>query len=85
MAKKVRQSKQQTPSYSKDEKVSLRDQLNSSVLEQLKQKKQLLEAEEEKRKEEELKKQRELRRQQEKNKSFEELLNESELKWSDFK
>ncbi|WP_078413671.1 YqkE family protein [Priestia abyssalis] len=85
MAKKTRQSKQPTPSYLKDEKVSLKDQLNGSILEQLKQKKQVLETKEEKRKEEELKRQQELRKQQEKNKSFEQLLNESELNWNEFK
>jgi DNA-binding protein H-NS len=85
MAKKARQSKQPTPSYLKDDKVSLKDQLNGSILEQLKQKKQMLETKEEKRKEEELKRQKEQRKQQEKNKTFEQLLNESELNWDDYK
>ncbi|THE09517.1 DUF3886 domain-containing protein, partial [Kocuria rosea] len=44
-----------------------------------------LKEEAQKKQEEELERQREERRQREKNKSFEELFNESNLKWSDYK
>ncbi|MEH7381815.1 YqkE family protein [Bacillus sp. JJ1533] len=69
----------------KDEKLSLGDLLNDDIVSKLKNTQQMLKAQEQKKQEEELEKQRKERRQREKNKSFEELLKESNLKWSDFK
>lgn len=54
-------------------------------MEQLKGKKQELKAAEDKQKEEDERKKREERRLREKNKSFEELLGESDLNWKEFK
>lgn len=83
MAKK----KQQKPSKKteKNEKLSLGDLLNDEVLSKLKDTKSQLKAEELRKQEEEIERQREERRLREKNKSFEELFNESNLKWSDYK
>ncbi|MFS0863463.1 YqkE family protein [Fredinandcohnia sp. 179-A 10B2 NHS] len=83
MAKK----KQQKPSNKteKNDKLNLGDLLNDEVLSKLKDTKNELKAEELRKQEEELEKQREERRLREKNKSFEELFNESNLKWSDYK
>lgn len=70
----------------KDEsKVTLGDMLNQELMKQLKDKQQeLKEAEEKKATDEEAKK-REERRLKEKNKSFEELLNESQFNWKEYK
>ncbi|WP_077618685.1 YqkE family protein [Bacillus sinesaloumensis] len=83
MAKK----KQQKPSVKKqnDEKLSLGDILNEDIVSKLKNTQQQLKAQEQKKQEEELERHREERRQREKNKSFEELLNESNLNWSEYK
>ena len=79
--------KKQKPSAKKqkDEKLSLGDLLNEDIVSKLKNTQQQLKEEEKKKQEEALERQREERRQREKNKSFEELLEESSLKWSDFK
>jgi Protein of unknown function (DUF3886) len=82
MAKKRKQP--QLPKQEK-ETISLGDQLNSVLLQQLKDKKKQLAAGEEKRKEEEVARKKEEARQREKNKSFEELFNESSLSWKQFK
>ncbi|WP_100331481.1 YqkE family protein [Bacillus xiapuensis] len=63
----------------------LKDALNQEVLQQLKEKQRELKAEQEKRQEAEEKKKREERRQREKNKSFEELLAESDMDWKKYK
>jgi len=80
--------KKQKPSAKKkteNEKLNLGDLLNEDVLSKLREtKKELTEIENKAQEEEEEMKRRE-RREREKNKSFEELLNESELKWSDYK
>jgi hypothetical protein len=78
--------KQQKMKPKKDEsKVTLGDMLNHDLMKQLKDKQQeLKEAEEKKATEEEAKK-REERRLKEKNKSFEELLNESQFNWKEYK
>jgi hypothetical protein len=60
-----------------EDQLSLKDQLDTSLLEQLKQKKKALEAERKKREE--------ARKQAEKNKTFEQLLGESDLNWKQFK
>ncbi|WP_449536839.1 YqkE family protein [Ferdinandcohnia sp. Marseille-Q9671] len=79
--------KKQRPSAKKqtDEKLSLGDYLNEDILSKLKDTQKQLKAEEQKQQEDALERQREERRQREKNKSFEELFNESNLKWSDYK
>ncbi|MEH7388222.1 YqkE family protein [Bacillus sp. JJ1521] len=79
--------KKQKPSVKKqkDEKLSLGDLLNEDIVSKLKNTQQQLTEEAQKKQEAELERKREERKQREKNKSFEELFNESELKWSDFK
>ncbi|MCC3358232.1 YqkE family protein [Bacillus sp. REN16] len=79
--------KKQKPSVKKqkDEKLSLGDLLNEEIVSKLKNTQQQLKEEAQKKQDAELERQREERRQREKNKSFEELLNDSSLKWSDFK
>ncbi|MDE3839481.1 DUF3886 domain-containing protein [Bacillus methanolicus] len=70
----------------KDEStVTLGDMLNQDLMKQLKEKQKELKAEEERRQKEEEQRKREERRLREKNKSFEELLSESNLNWKDFK
>jgi hypothetical protein len=68
-----------------DAAVTLGDMINQDLFKQLKNKQQELKAAEEKRKQEEEQRKREERRLKEKNKSFEELLNESNINWKDFK
>lgn len=68
-----------------DKPVTLGDMLNQDLVEQLKGKKQELKAAEHKQKEEEERRKREERRLREKNKSFEELLGESDLNWKEYK
>ncbi|WP_110111225.1 YqkE family protein [Bacillus sp. CGMCC 1.16541] len=68
-----------------EDQLSLKDQLDTSLLEQLKQKKKALEAKEVVKQEEERKKREEARKQAEKNKTFEQLLGESDLNWKQFK
>ncbi|MCH1624835.1 YqkE family protein [Fredinandcohnia quinoae] len=79
--------KKQKPTAKKvqDDKLSLGDLLNEDILMKLKNTKDELKAVEQRKQEEELERQREERRLREKNKSFEELLGESNLNWSDFK
>ncbi|MEH7236946.1 YqkE family protein [Bacillus sp. JJ1562] len=79
--------KKQKPSAKKqkDEKLSLGDLLNEDIVSKLKNTQQQLKEEAQKKQEEEQERQKEERRLREKNKSFEELLNDSSLKWSDFK
>ncbi|MGI8316242.1 YqkE family protein [Halobacillus mangrovi] len=64
---------------------SLGDQLNTDVLSKLRSKKTELKRQEEIRQEEERKRRLEEKKRQEANKSFEELLNESDLNWKTFK
>lgn len=64
---------------------SLKDRLNPELLEKMKQAKQEMKAAETKREEEAEAKMQEERRLREKNKSFEELLNESNLNWKSYK
>lgn len=65
--------------------VTIGDMLNDEVIKRLKHTKQQLKEIEERKMEEEARKRREERKQREKNKSFAELLNESDLDWKDFK
>ena len=83
MAKKKRQ-----PTNNKkkqDDKLSLGDLLNQDVLAKLKDTQKELKENEARKQEEEAERIRKERREREKNKSFEELLNESNLKWNEYK
>ncbi|WP_191565293.1 DUF3886 domain-containing protein [Metabacillus idriensis] len=84
MAKK--QKKQQKPQPKKaDDKLNLKDHIESDLFQQLSNmKKGLMEEQEQKIEEERLQKIKE-KKEKEKNKSFEELLNDSNLKWNDYK
>lgn len=84
MAKK-KGNKQGQPKPKSEEKISLGDVLGSDILSKLKETQSALKAEEARKQEEEQARLKEERRQREKNKSFEELLNESSMKWSDYK
>lgn len=69
----------------KDDSLKLADRINQDIMLELRRKqKELAEAEHAKKEAEEAKK-REERKQREKNKSFEELLGESNLDWKNFK
>lgn len=82
----MKKKQQPKPKSQKDESaVTLGDRINQDLFKQLKEKQQELKAAEEKKKEAEEQKKREERRLKEKNKSFEELLNESNMNWKEFK
>ncbi|MGG2086487.1 YqkE family protein [Priestia aryabhattai] len=81
MAKK----KQKQSAQKQNDQLSIKDQLNDSLLKQLQAKKQALSLKEEEQKEIERKEAARIRKEKEKNKSFEELLNESDMNWSEFK
>jgi hypothetical protein len=68
-----------------EKELTLKDSINTNVFEQLKNKKKELEKVEEKKKEEERQQKIKERKEREKNKSFEELLNESNMKWEEYK
>ncbi|MFB6465919.1 YqkE family protein [Cytobacillus sp. Hz8] len=70
---------------SDDKPLTLGDLLNKELVDQLKEKKTALKIEEDHKREMEEQRKREERRQREKSKSFEELLNESELDWKKYK
>lgn len=72
-------------SRKKQQSGSLGDQLNSDVLSKLQSKKTELKQAAVEREEQEKKRRMEERKRREANKSFEELLNESELDWKSFK
>jgi Protein of unknown function (DUF3886) len=65
--------------------LTLKNSINADLFEQLKNKKRELEKVEAVQKEEEQKRKAEERKQREKNKSFEELLNESDMNWQNYK
>lgn len=69
----------------KQGEITLADLLNEEIKKELAEKKLQLKAEEERKKAEEEERKREERRRKEKNKSFAELLEESNLNWEDFK
>lgn len=81
--KKGKERKKSNPGA--DKPLTLGDMLNEDIMKQLKEAKTELKKEEEKKKLEEERKKREERKRREKNKSFEELLNESDLDWRQFK
>ncbi|MGM9986254.1 MAG: YqkE family protein [Bacillaceae bacterium] len=83
--KKKKQNRPMQQKQQDKEQVTLKDFMNDQLLQKFKEtKQQLLHIEEEK-KEAEQKRLKEEARLREKNKSFEELLNDSDLKWNDFK
>ena len=72
-------------SSKKEDKPTLKDQLQGDVFSKLKSMKQNLQEKETAKQEEEAAKKREEAKRREKNKSFEELLNDSNLNWKEFK
>lgn len=72
-------------SKKKQESGSLGDHLNADVLSKLQSKKTELKQQSVKREEEEKQRRIEERKRREANKSFEELLNESDMDWKSFK
>ncbi|MCQ6277993.1 YqkE family protein [Bacillus sp. EB600] len=68
-----------------DSAVTLGDMISKDLLNQLKDKQQELKLVEERKKAEEEQQQRQERRLKEKNKTFEELLSESNMNWKEFK
>lgn len=84
--KKHRQMQRQSQvNPPKKETLTLGDQLNDSLMQQLKSKKKELQVREEEKEAAELERKRKEQKEREKNKSFEELLSESNLTWKDFK
>jgi lysozyme family protein len=78
--------KQQKQKPKKDDAaVTLGDMIGKDLFNQLKDRQQELKEAEEKRKEAEEQRKREERRLKEKNKTFEELLSESNMNWKEFK
>nr|WP_295971713.1 YqkE family protein [uncultured Bacillus sp.] len=77
--------KKQQAKKIEDKPVTLGDLLNADLVNELKERKKEMEKQEEQKKLEEAERKREERRLKEKNKSFEELLNESNFNWKDFK
>ncbi|WP_456278428.1 YqkE family protein [Bacillus sp. AK128] len=82
MAKKKQQTKHMKQD---DDKLLLKERLNSDLFQQLKDKQKMLQENEQRAKEEALARKKEEARLREKNKSFEELLNESSLDWKNYK
>lgn len=68
-----------------DDQIQLKDTLGAELLQKLQDTKKELKNEEEQKKQEAAKKKAEERRLREKNKSFEELLAESEMDWKKYK
>ncbi|EJQ47332.1 hypothetical protein IEE_01336 [Bacillus cereus BAG5X1-1] len=87
MKKKKQRQTQRHSQMNQPEKESLTlgDQLNDSLMQQLKSKKKELQVREEKKEAAEQERKRKEQKEREKNKSFEELLSESSLTWKDFK
>ncbi|MFK2824280.1 DUF3886 domain-containing protein [Bacillus sp. B190/17] len=83
--KKKKQVKANEGLKSQQEQLTLKDTLNAGILEQLKEKQKKLKVEEEAKQAAAEQKKREERRRREKNKSFEELLNESNMDWEKYK
>jgi hypothetical protein len=85
MAKKQHRNTNTSKKQDKEDSLKLGDLINQDIMSQLRQKqKELTDAEQAKKEAEEARK-REERKQREKNKSFEELLGESNLNWKNFK
>ncbi len=84
--KKQRQMQRQSQvNQPKKETLTLGDQLNDSLMQRLKSKKKRVASEGRGKEAAELGRKRQEQKEREKNKSFEELLSESNLTWKDFK
>lgn len=83
--KKKHKNNQRPLTNKKEEKVSLKDQLEGDVYSKLKSMKDQLVQTEQKHKAEEAERKKEEKRLKEKNKSFEELFEESNQNWKEFK
>lgn len=83
----MKKKKQSRPAQKpvEEKPVTLGDLLHGDLVKQLKNTKNELEAEAQRQKEAEEERKKEERRLKEKNKTFEELLNESEFDWKKFK
>jgi 3'-phosphoadenosine 5'-phosphosulfate (PAPS) 3'-phosphatase len=81
----MKKKRQPTQQKKDDKPVTLGDMLNQDLMDQLKAAKKQLKDEEVKKAEEEEKRKKEERRLKEKNKSFEELLQDSDLNWKEYK
>ena len=81
---KKKQTRQQ-PVKKDDKPATLGDLLNQDIMQKLKAQQQELKEEEEKKKQADLQRKKEEQRLREKNKSFEELLSESNMDWKKFK
>ncbi|WP_423407299.1 YqkE family protein [Heyndrickxia sp. MSNUG] len=82
--KKKKQNRQQ-PIKKEDKPATLGDLLNQDIMEKLKAQQKDLKEQEEQKKQAEIQRKKEEQRLREKNKSFEELLSESEMDWKKFK
>ncbi|WP_404428441.1 DUF3886 domain-containing protein [Sutcliffiella horikoshii] len=82
---KKKQKNNPRPLTNKEEKVSLKDQLEGDVYSKLKSMKDQLVQTEEKQKAEEAERKKEEKRLKEKNKPFEELFEESNQNWKEYK
>ena len=80
-----KKQKRQQPAKKEDKPATLGDLLNQDIMQQLKAQQQQLKEEEEQKKQAELERKKEEKRLREKNKSFEELLSESDMDWKKFK
>jgi hypothetical protein len=81
----VKKQPKQKQKTEKDEALTLGDMISKDLFNQLKDKQHELKAAEEKRNEAEEEKKRQERKLKEKNKTFEELLAESNMNWKEFK
>lgn len=81
----MKRKQQNKSKKKKDDNVTIGDHLNQELFSKLKEKHKELKHEAQTKIEEEKEKIRKERIQKEKNKSFEELLNESDLDWKSFK
>ncbi len=80
-----KKQKRQQPVKKDDKPATLGDLLNQDIMQKLKAQQQELKEEEEKKKQADLQRKKEEQRLREKNKSFEELLSESNMDWKKFK
>lgn len=85
MAKKKPHNQKSEKKQQQEDKISVLDHLDQNVFAKLKEKQQELKIEAKRQQELEEEQKRQERKQREKNKSFEELLNESNLDWKKFK
>jgi len=80
-----KKQKRQQPVKKEEKPATLGDLLNQDIMQKLKAQQQQLKDEEEQKKQAELERKKEEKRLREKNKSFEELLSESDMDWKKFK